>query len=126
MINKILSSYTLYPKSSLSAKTNQPRGQISRQGQFSPKNGQNAYFGAKMAFFWPNILIGLGGSKTFSIPLPYKHLVCIFWSGLSPNRPEIPILDPICRFGVICDFFVPIFFCGGVSETFCNPMSEKQ
>ena len=126
MINKILSSYTLYPKSSLSAKTNQPRGQISRQGQFSPKNGQNAYFGAKMDFFWPNILIGLGGSKTFSIPLPYKHLVCIFWSGLSPNRPEIPILDPICRFGVICDFFVPIFFCGGVSETFCNPMSEKQ
>ena len=80
--------------------TNHSTGhQMSRQGLYLPKK---AYFGAKMAVFWPNILIIVGGRKQKQkfwytyIRKPPGHLVRIFfWSSIAPNWSESPKFNPI-------------------------------
>ena len=67
--------------------------------------GQNWYYLAKKAYFGPNLavfgtkfLIFMGVSKSFGTDItekPPRHLVCIvFWSGMGPNGPKIPIFGP--------------------------------
>ena len=52
--------------------TNQPKGhQMSQQGLYVP---EKSYFGAKIAPFGPNIIIILGGSKSFGTNISENHL----------------------------------------------------
>ena len=60
---------------------------------------KNAYFGAKMAVFGPNILIILGRSKSSGTHISKNHwgtsFALFYWSGMAPNGSYRPIFDPI-------------------------------
>ena len=52
--------------------------------------------------FWPKILISTGVSKSFGTQIteetPRQLVPIVFWSGMRPNGPKIPIFGQKCQF----------------------------
>ena len=93
-----------------------------------PKMTKNAYFGPNLPVLWPKILILTGGSKSFNITeKPPRHLArIVYWSGMGPNGPKMPIFGQKSQFWVNLAIYGPkILIFMWVSKSFGIHITEK-
>ena len=71
-------------------------------GPKMPIFGQKSQFWAKLSRFWPKILIFMGISKRFGTQIteepPRQLFRIVYWSGMGPNGPKMPIFGKKCKF----------------------------
>ena len=84
--------------------TNPPTGQqMSQQGL--AQNDQKCQFWAKFGRFWARIPIFTGGSESSDTQVTEKspgNLVpIVYWSGLGPNGPKMPIFGQKSQFWAV-------------------------
>ena len=67
-----------------------------------PIFGQKCQFWVKFGRFWPKIQYFTGVSKNFGTQIteetPRQLVPIVFWSGMRPNGPKIPIFGQKCQF----------------------------
>ena len=95
-----------------------------------PKMTKNAYFGPNLPVLWPKILILTGGSKSFGTHItekPPRHLArIVYWSGMGPNGPKMPIFGQKSQFWANLAIYGPkILIFMWVSKSFGIHITEK-
>ena len=95
-----------------------------------PKMAKNAYFGPNLPVLWPKILILTGGSKSFGTHItekPPRHLArIVYWSGMGPNGPKMPIFGQKSQFWANLAIYGPkILIFMWVSKSFGIHITEK-
>ena len=91
---------------------------------------KNAYFGPNLPVLWPKILILTGGSKSFGTHItekPPRHLArIVYWSGMGPNGPKMPIFGQKSQFWANLAIYGPkILIFMWVSKSFGIHITEK-
>ena len=88
-----------------------------------PEITTNACYGLNLVVFGPKVLNFTGGSINFGTQVtekPSRHLVCfVFWSGMRPNGPKMPIFGNKASIGPQILIFM------GVSQSFGTHITER-
>ena len=88
-----------------------------------PEITTNACYGLNLVVFGPKVLNFTGGSINFGTQVtekPSRHLVCfVFWSGMRPNGPKMPIFGNKASIGPQILIFM------GVSQSFGTNITEN-